>query len=96
MGNKQDFVIEKGVLTKYTGPGGDVIILEGVTKIGELAFSHCTNLTSVTIPESVTEIGEMAFHYCTNLTSVTIPEGVTEIRGWPSQVVTNWPTNTGW
>lgn len=73
MGNKQDFVIEKGVLTKYTGPGGDVIILEGVT-----------------------EIGEMAFHYCTNLTSVTIPEGVTEIRGWPSQVVTNWPTNTGW
>ena len=73
MENKQDFVIENGVLTKYTGSGGDVIIPAGVTKIGNLAFSDCANLTSV-----------------------TIPEGVTEIRGWPSQVVTNWPTNTGW
>lgn len=30
MGNKQDFVIENGVLTKYTGPGGDVTIPEAV------------------------------------------------------------------
>ena len=30
MENKQDFVITKGVLEKYKGPGGDVTIPEGV------------------------------------------------------------------
>lgn len=33
MSNANDFVIEQGVLTKYTGPGGDVVIPEGVTVI---------------------------------------------------------------
>ena len=29
-----DFQIENGVLVKYTGNGGDVVIPEGVTSIG--------------------------------------------------------------
>ena len=33
MENKQDFVIENGVLTNYTGPGGDVTIPESIKKI---------------------------------------------------------------
>ena len=80
MENKQDFVIKNGVLTKYTGPGGDVAIPEGITKIGWNAFEGCANLTSVTIPAGVTEIGGGAFDGCAKLTSVTIPEGVTEIE----------------
>lgn len=74
-----DFVIENGVLTKYTGPGGDVAIPEGVTEIGKSAFYDCAGLTSVTIPEGVTVIGDYAFRGCTSLTSVTIPASVTEI-----------------
>ncbi|MBR7111324.1 MAG: leucine-rich repeat domain-containing protein [Clostridia bacterium] len=50
-----------------------------VTSIGESAFTHCSNLTSITIPEGVTSIGNYAFSYCSNLTSITIPEGVTSI-----------------
>ena len=64
MGNKQDFVIENGVLTKYTGSGGDVIIPEGVTEIGREAFDGCANLTSVTIPGSVKEIDKRVFQGC--------------------------------
>ena len=67
MENKQDFVIENGVLQKYNGPGGDVTIPAGVTKIGECAFEDCTGLTSVTIPESVTEIGYNVFTNCRRL-----------------------------
>ena len=50
-----------------------------VTAIGDCAFYHCTNLTSVTIPNSVTTIGDYAFDSCSNLTSVTIPDSVTYI-----------------
>ncbi len=74
-----DFKIKNGVLTKYTGIGGDVVIPDGVTSIGDWVFSHCSSLTSITIPDSVTSIGEWAFAGCSNLTSVTIPDSVTSI-----------------
>ncbi|QLK33693.1 leucine-rich repeat domain-containing protein [Flavobacterium psychrophilum] len=50
-----------------------------VTAIGESAFKHCNNLTSVTIPNSVTDIENGAFFSCSGLTSVTIPNSVTTI-----------------
>ena len=53
------------------------IIPNGVTSIGQSAFSGCTALTSVTIPQSVTSIEDYAFSDCTALTSVAIPQSVT-------------------
>ena len=62
-------------------PSGAYTIPEGVTSIGDSAFSECSSLESITIPEGVTYIGYNAFYECSSLKSITIPEGVTTIEG---------------
>ena len=58
----------------------DIVIPEGVTRIGSYAFDHCDPLTSVTIPDGVTSIGEYAFRKCSNLTSITLPPSIIKIE----------------
>ena len=50
-----------------------------VTGISDMAFSDCSDLTSVTIPESVTTIASGAFQECSALTAITIPLSLTSI-----------------
>ena len=76
MSNPSDFVIENGVLKQYVGPGGDVVIPDGVTRIGVKAFFRCKTVNTVTIPESVTDIDSEAFVLCQNLKTIVIPESV--------------------
>lgn len=74
-----DFRIKNGVLVKYVGNGGDVVIPDSVTAIGVKAFKGCSSLMSITISDSVTSIGDEAFLDCSRLTSITIPDSVTSI-----------------
>lgn len=59
-----------------------VIIENGVTNIGEFAFTHCVNLDSISIPDSVTRIEDSAFNICSKLTSISIPDSVDYIGEW--------------
>ena len=52
----------------------NLIIPNGVTRIGDGAFCGCEALTSIKIPDSVTTIGEEAFSYCTSLMSINVTE----------------------
>ena len=79
MPSTPDFQFDGTVLTKDTGPGGDVVIPEGVTAIGPSAFARCREMTSVSIPEGVTSIGYRAFYICTGLKEIHIPASVTEL-----------------
>ena len=56
-----------------------IIVEEGVTSIGEEAFSSCTNLEQVTLSSTVKSIGYFAFYDCPMLKSITIPAGVESI-----------------
>ncbi|MBS7577968.1 MULTISPECIES: leucine-rich repeat protein [unclassified Enterococcus] len=62
----------------YNGTATDVIIPQGITKIGNQAFYN-KQLTSVSIPNSVISIGARAFGI-NNLTTVIIPDSVTDIE----------------
>lgn len=74
--NISDFDIENGVLKKYIGSEGDVVIPDIVTDIGEKAFIHCKELTSITMPDSIVSIGFSAFAWCKNLESVKMSVNV--------------------
>ena len=55
-----DFTIENGEVTAYTGAGGSVTIPDGVTSIKTEVFFD-KHVTSLTLPDSLTSIGNKAF-----------------------------------
>ena len=60
-------------------PVRKVVLEEGVTSIGGVAFYGFDAMTDIEIPAGVTSIGETAFCDCVSQTSVAVPEGVTRI-----------------
>jgi uncharacterized repeat protein (TIGR02543 family) len=57
----------------------DSVIPDGVSGIGDNAFSGCSGLTAIAIPDSAAWIGYFAFSSCSGLTDVTIGKGVARI-----------------
>ncbi|MEA4894167.1 MAG: hypothetical protein VB064_02780, partial [Oscillospiraceae bacterium] len=64
-----DYTIKDGMLTAYTGQGGDLVIPGdlGITRIEMYAFSNCQTLISVTIPAGVVFVDPRAFIWSRNL-----------------------------
>lgn len=69
-------IIETKTNTLIYGCGN--IVPNGVTKIGDYAFSGCKNLVEIKLPDSVTSIGQWCFSK-SSLKSIVIPDSVTEI-----------------
>lgn len=49
-----------------------VVITEGVSNVGKMAFYCCPNLIMVTLPSSVKKLGEQAFAGCRALTQINL------------------------
>lgn len=76
-----EFIIEDGELVCYIGNAADIILPEGVKKIGRGVFIRDKNLRSVMLPNSLRRIGQCAFAHCENLKRIVIPASVTFIDG---------------
>ncbi len=76
-------LVEKQSMTLICYPCGltdpEYHIPEGVTKIGNNAFSYCDSLECITVPEGVTQIGVHSFSNCRGLKEITLPESLTKI-----------------
>ena len=79
VGEQKDFVIKDDKLVCYLGNAADIVIPEGVRRIGMGAFIEKKNIQSVVLPKSLYWIGQSAFAHCENLKSIVIPESVTFI-----------------
>ncbi len=56
-----------------------VSLSKNLTKLPEMMFYGCSNLTAVVVPEGVTELGDGVFTYCEMLTDVSLPSTLTKI-----------------
>ena len=82
-GTIENFTTESTSVNTHTykdGKSKHIIIITGLTSIGDYAFNACDNLIGLKIGNSVTDIREYAFCRCIGLTSLTIPNSVTTIR----------------
>lgn len=57
-----------------------VTVPAGVTAIGDVAFSGCNDLRTISLPETLETIGYGAFESCFLLQRIEIPEGVTAVE----------------
>lgn len=69
----EEFHIVDTTIVEYLGDGGDVVIPDKVTTIGDMAFSNRSDVTSVKFTKDVTTIGAYAFENCTGLTGPFTP-----------------------
>ena len=56
-----------------------IVVEDGVTSIGDLAFFQTASVESVTLPEGLTSVGEYAF-YNSHITAVTLPSTLTTVE----------------
>lgn len=74
MSSVSDFIIENGVLTKYVGAGGTVVIPEGVTAIKENALWIVGKPSDgIIIPESVVTLEKDALYGWESAQKIRIP-----------------------
>lgn len=56
-----------------------IVISEGVTHVGDVAFCHGQSVASVSLPSTLISIGWSSFFSCQSLSDITIPASVTKI-----------------
>ena len=69
----------------------EVVLNEGITEMGEYAFSECPELTKINIPSTVTVLPTGIFKWSPNLKTLTLNEGLTSLADealWGTEIET--------
>jgi len=76
----QCYDVPKSFVGRYNrGSGNKIVSLvlpDGITSIGNNAFSSYANLRQITLPAGLTEIRDGAFERCMRLTEIDLPVGL--------------------
>ena len=59
-----------------------IIIQDGVTSIGNVAFNSCDRLSQVSMPNSITKIGYSSFSQCQVLNSIKLSDNLVSIGSY--------------
>ncbi len=62
-----------------TGGIEHIVVEEGVTSIGDAAFTGMEKVKTAKLANTIKRIGEYAFHTCTEMTEVNIPTSLTSL-----------------
>ena len=75
---------------EYIGLVKSIVVNEGITSIGEYAFTDFTNVQTVSLPNSLKTIENSAFSKCSSIEEVTLPENVETVGsvafGWTNSL----------
>ena len=78
-GKTEEFVIiGDGILVKYNGTATNVVIPEGVKRVG-CAFDNRSDILSIEFPDSLKYVSPDSFYGCLGITELVIPDSVIEI-----------------
>lgn len=78
-GDKSSSSITKQALDGYVR---ELVLGDGITRLGKYAFSGIDSLRTITFPSSLEVVGEYAFSNCKSLSSLSLPAGVTTIGNY--------------
>lgn len=78
-GATQDYSYPYVQWNGYESQIQQVVVEEGITRLGNYLFYNCRSLEQVTLPSTVADIGNGVFYGCHNLAELILPNGVTSI-----------------
>lgn len=80
-GKMKDYItlISPAPWSKQASAIESIVLPEGMTSIGSLAFEGCSSVKSVILPSTLKTIGASAFSGCSSLEKLAIPAEVTEV-----------------
>lgn len=59
-----------------------VVVEEGITSVGNQAFRHASNISTVSLPSTIYSIGSNAFSGCSSLRTIVLSAGITNIGAY--------------
>lgn len=77
--DEKDFVVENGVLVKYVGSGGRVVLPTHVETVGSKAFEGCDSVSELIVSGALKSIEDNAFAHCKALSYVCLPDTLVSI-----------------